>query len=256
VGARTSYAPGTFSWVELATTDGEGAKAFYRDLFGWQGVDFPVGESSVYTMLQLDGDDVAAVYEQSPVGGPPSWLSYVTVTDADAAAARAGEHGGTVLSEPFDVFDAGRMAVLQDPQGALFALWQPGRHIGARRVNDPGCFCWNELATTDPEAAAEFYGRVFAWTTRPMTGDPEYLVIENAGRTNGGIVQLPRGRNGVPPSWGVYFAVASADDAARRVGELGGRVLVGPQDAPFGRFAVVADPQGATFSLYEGDVEE
>jgi predicted enzyme related to lactoylglutathione lyase len=253
MGERTSYVPGTFSWVELGTTDAAGAKAFYGGLFGWEGVDFPVGDQGVYTMLQLDGMDVAALYEQGADGGPPAWLAYVTVADADAAGARVRELGGNLLSDPFDVFDAGRMVVARDPQGAVFALWQAARHIGAGRVNDVACFCWNELETSDPAAATRFYGELFGWRTRPVEGGAGYLVIEHGERTNGAVSQLA---DGDMPRWNVYFTIASADEAVPRIGELGGRVLAGPIDATVGRFVVAEDPQGAAFVLFEGDVDD
>lgn len=255
MGVRTSYAPGTFSWVELGTTDAAGAKAFYGGLFGWEGVDFPIGDEGVYTMLRLGDEDVAALYEQGADAGPPAWLSYVTVSDVDAAGARVRELGGTLLSDPFDVFDTGRMAVARDPQGAAFALWQAGSHIGAGRVNDAGCFCWNELETTDPDAATAFYGGLFGWRTGPVEGGDGYLVIEHGDGRNGAISQLPEDE-GAPPRWNVYFTVESADDAVRRIGELGGRVLGGPIDASVGRFVVAQDPQGAAFVLFEGDVDD
>jgi uncharacterized protein len=255
MGERTSYAPGTFSWVELGTTDAAGAKTFYEGLLGWESVDFPIGDQGVYTMLRLDGRDVAALYEQSAGSGPPRWLSYVTVADVDAAGARVRELGGSLLSDPFDVLDAGRMVVARDPQGAVFALWQAGRHIGAGRVNDVGCFCWNELETTDPAAATRFYGDLFGWRTRPVEGGDGYLVIEHGDRTNGAVSQLAEADGG-GARWNVYFTVESADGAVRRIGELGGRVLAGPIDASVGRFVVAEDPQGAAFVLFEGDVDD
>src|SRR5262245_27148514 len=141
MGERTSYAPGTFSWVDLSTNDQDGAKAFYTTLFGWDYEDNPVGEGMVYSMARVRGHNVAAIYTGD---GPPHWNCYVTVQSADATAQRSQELGGTVLAEPFDVMDAGRMATLQDPQGAVLCVWQPGRNIGATLVNELGALTWND----------------------------------------------------------------------------------------------------------------
>jgi len=163
---RMKHEPGTFSWVELATRDGAAAKRFYTSLFGWGVDEMPVGDGTTYTMLTKNGKRVGALYQMSAQqqGVPPHWNSYVTVASADDSAAQAKKLGGNVMLEPFDVLDAGRMAVLSDPTGAVFSLWQPKRHIGADLVNEPGAFCWNELYTTDPNKAADFYVGLFGWT--------------------------------------------------------------------------------------------
>ena len=159
MGKRTSYAPGTFSWVDLGTTDAAAAKAFYSGMFGWEMEDTDAG-GAVYTLCRLDGDAVAGLYEMSEEmrssGASPNWLSYVTVADADAAVARVKELGGSAIDDAFGVMDVGRMAVLTDPQGAVFAVWEPRSRIGAERVNDPGCLTINELATPDLAAAHAF----------------------------------------------------------------------------------------------------
>src|SRR6478672_7993 len=192
MGERTQYAPGTFSWTDLTTTDQDAAKAFYGGLFGWQADDRPVGDGMVYSMMQLDGREVAAISPQPQMlrdtGAPPTWNSYVTVESADAITDRAGELGATVLSPPFDVLDAGRMSVIGDPQGALFMPWEPRENIGAALVNASGALCWNELQSTDLEASTAFYSALFGWTITPFEGSPEpYLVIMNGERSNGGI---------------------------------------------------------------------
>ena len=184
MGERESYAPGTFCWVDLGTTDAAGAKAFYGRVFGWEGEDMPVGDGATYTMLRLGGRDVAAVYEQGEderaAGIPPHWSSYISVVDVDETAARVEGLGGKLLAEPFDVLDSGRMAVVQDPTGALVSLWQPGRHVGARLVNDPGSLTWNDLATPDPDAAAAFYTALLGWEVQQQA--PVYSTITNEGR--------------------------------------------------------------------------
>lgn len=250
----TRHEPGSFSWAELATSDPRAAKAFYTALFGWTAVDSPMGPGpeEVYTRLQLDGKDVAALYrmmqEQAARGVPPNWLCYVTVASADETARKARELGGTVLAEPFDVEDYGRMAMLQDPEGAVFAVWQPKRHIGIQRVDEPGTPCWSELSTRDAAKAGKFYTGLFGWGLK--TSDPAYAEITRGGVPIGGILPMGPEMQGVPPHWGVYFQVADCDAAAARAKALGATVCFGPQDvANVGRFAVVQDPQGAAFSV-------
>ena len=262
MGTREHYTPGTFSWVDLVTTDPPSAKAFYGELFGWTANDMPTGDAGVYTMLQCDGDDVAALYEMDParraMGIPPHWFSYITVEDADAAAARAREAGGTILAGPFDVMDSGRMVVVQDPTGATFGAWQPGTHIGARRVNDPGCLTWNELQTREPEVAIAFYGQLFGWELERMEEDGKlaYVMIRNGDRANGGMMPMTEAHGDAPPAWLPYFTVPSTDEAAVTARKLGGGVFVEPFDLPNGRIAVVHDPEHAVFALFEGEVDD
>jgi uncharacterized protein len=262
MGKRERYEPGAFCWVDLATTDPAGAKAFYGELFGWEAEDMPAGEAGTYTMLRLGGDEVCALYEmdaaRSEQGIPPYWFSYVSVESADAAASRARELGGTVYGEAFDVLDSGRMAVIGDPTGAAVGVWQPLAHIGADRVNDPGCFTWNELQNRDPEAAAAFYATLFGWETEPQKdeGKLAYVLIRNAGHTNGGIMPITEQHGDAPPYWLVYFTVPSCDAAVEKVRGLGGEVLAGPLDLGAGRIAVVSDPQGAVFALFEGETDD
>jgi predicted enzyme related to lactoylglutathione lyase len=182
----------------------------------------------------------------------------VSVEDADATASRARELGGTVYSEAFDVLDSGRMAVIGDPTGAVLGAWQPRAHIGAHRVNDLGCFTWNELQSRDPEPAAAFYAGLFGWETEPVkqNGNLVYVTIKNAGRSNGGIMPMTEPHGDAPPHWLTYFTVPSCDGAASKVRELGGEVLAGPLDLGAGRIAVVNDPPGAAFALFEGETDD
>jgi uncharacterized protein len=261
MGERTSHPAGAFSWVDLSTSDQAGAKRFYGGLFGWEFNDLPVGDGVVYAMCQLGGKSVCAISSQQEQeraqGIPPHWNSYVTVADVDASAARAGELGGNVLVEPFDVLDAGRMAVVADPTGAVFSMWQPRSNIGAELVNVPGALTWNELATTDADRAKEFYGELFGWRLEEMEGGPmRYVMIQNGDRPNGGIRPLSEMEAGIPPNWLPYFAAASVDDTVAKAGEVGGRVLMPPVTVPAGRFAPIADPQGAVFAVFEGDFDD
>ena len=253
---RSGYSPGTFSWADLSTSDVDGAKAFYGRLFGWDADDRPAGHS-VYSMQTLGGRFVAAITGQAEAqrdaGVPPMWSSYVTVDDIEAVAARVGELGGGLHASPFDVFDAGRMAVATDPQGAFFMLWQPREHFGAGLVNAPGSQCWNELGTSDLDGAASFYRELFGWSTQQFENNPEpYLLIEGADGRNGG---MRPAEPGMPPFWLVYFAVADLDAALASVAELGGSLHAGPIDIGVAKIAIVGDPQGAVFALYAGQLD-
>lgn len=259
MGERTNHAPGTFSWTDVSTTDQEAAKAFYSALFGWETEDMPAGEGVTYTMAKLQGTNVAAISPQPPqqrdAGVPPMWNSYITVESADRALERAQQLGATVHASAFDVFDAGRMGVVQDPQGAFFEVWEPKRHIGAGLVNAPGALTWNELASPDPEGSGSFYGELFGWTLEPMQGtDMPYLLIKASdGRTNGGVRPAAEQE---PTYWLPYFGTDDLDAAVAKIGELGGDTLMGPTDIGVGNIAAVRDPQGAVFALYAGRFED
>jgi predicted enzyme related to lactoylglutathione lyase len=258
MGERTKYAPGTFSWTDLTTTDQDAAKAFYAELFGWTAVDRPAGEGVVYSMMQREGKDVAAIspqpQQQRDAGAPPVWNSYVTVESADAALERAKQLGGTVHAPAFDVFDAGRMGVVQDPQSAFFLVWEPGNHIGAGLVNAHGALAWNEVATPDMNASADFYRELFGWTLEPVEGMPmPYMTIKNSeGWNNGGIRPAQPGE---PTYWLVYLGTDDMDASLAKVSELGGSQLVDTIDIGVGKLAIVQDGQGAVFALYHGQFE-
>jgi uncharacterized protein len=253
MGERESYAPGTFCWADLGTTDADAAKAFYTRVFGWEAVDTSAGDAGTYTMLKLDGSTVAALYEMGEQERPnrePHWSSYVSVEDVDALAARVRELGGEVLAEPLDVMQAGRMTVVRDPTGATVQLWEPREQIGAQRVNDPGCMVWNELASPDPARARDFFGDLLGWTVDPE--ESGYGIIRRDGALNGGI-RPPQ--DGEPTHWLVYFTVSSCDETIATIREAGGSVIAGPMDNGLGRVAAVSDPQGAAFALFEGEVD-
>ncbi len=259
MGLRDSHAPGTFSWTDLSTPDPAAAAAFYGALLGWEGEETPAGDAATYWMMRLGGRDVAGMSamreQQRAAGAPPAWLSYVTVEDAGATAGRVGELGGTVLMPAFDVLDAGRMALLLDPQGAVFAVWEPKAQIGAGLVNDPGAMVLNQLNTTDPEAAAEFYSGLFGWEIRVAVTDPQpYWRIGNGGTLNGGMMALAPGAP-APPHWLVYFTVADLDAAAEVIAREGGDLVVPAMSVQGGRILVARDPAGAYFGLFEGGVD-
>ncbi len=167
---RDGYIPGVPCWIDTSQPDPEAALPFYRGLFGWEFEDvMPGGSDGAYLIGRIRGGDVAAV-SSIPEGAPPMamWNTYVWVDNADETAARARAAGGAVIMEPFDVLDAGRMAVLADPEGAVFCAWQAKNHKGAQVVNEHGSLNFNGLATRDPEAAKAFYGAVFGWQTLAM----------------------------------------------------------------------------------------
>jgi predicted enzyme related to lactoylglutathione lyase len=249
MGERTSYAPGTFSWAELATSDAEAAKAFYTAVLGWDYEDTPIGEGQVYSMARRDGKRVAALFASDQ---PPHWNCYVTVASADEDTPRASELGGRVVQEPFDVLDVGRMSVVADPPGALLCLWEARTTIGAELVNAPGAMTWNVLVTPDPEAAARFYGDLLGWTVTEIPEAGGYRVIRNGERSNGGI--LPHTDS--PPAWMPYFGHEDVERVAGEVEGLGGRLLNGPMQMPQGTIAILADPQGAGFALWSGSYED
>lgn len=258
MGERHEYAPGTFSWVDLSSSDQQASKAFYGALFGWQAVDLPMDRGGHYSMMQIDGHNVAAISsqpaQQAEAGVPSMWNSYVTVESADSAAARATELGGNVHAGPFDVQQAGRMAVIQDPQGGYVMAWEPRANIGAGLVNAPGALVWNELQSPDLDASASFYKDLFGWELAELPGmEQRYLAIKVGERSNGGVTEasVP----GAPAFWMAYFGVADIEAGIAKVEELGGTKLAGPIDIKIAKLAVVQDPQGAFFALYAGELE-
>ena len=256
MGRRASYTAGTPCWVDLSTTDLEAARGFYGAVLGWTVRDQPGG---MYAFFERDGEVVAGLAglspEQAAAGMPPAWSMYVRVDDPDASAARAAELGGTVRSPAFDIPEAGRMAVIADPQGAIFLLWKPAPFEGAPVVNAVGAWAWNDVQTPDPASAAEFYRALFGWEIAevPESGGV-YWSIAHEGRRIAGIMQAPPGVE--HPFWATYFGVAAMDDALAQVEASGGRRLAGPMQVPAGRFAAVSDPQGAIFSVIEGGYDD
>jgi predicted enzyme related to lactoylglutathione lyase len=265
---REDYPAGVPCWVDTNQPNPSEAAVFYGALFGWETEDaMPPDAGSHYYMARIDGRAAAAISSQPP-GAPPqaTWNTYIRVESADDTAAQVREAGGQVLVEPFDVFDSGRMSVCADPEGAVFSVWQPRSHRGAAAVNEHGAVNFNDLHIDDLQAAKAFYGAVFGWTTidvgSPMWALPGYgdhLEQLNPG-LRAGMKQMgaPEGfedvvarilpRDGAPAHWGVTFAVDDVDAVTAQARELGGTVLSDPQNAPWVRFAVLADPAGASFT--------
>jgi uncharacterized protein len=242
----TKYEPGTPSWVDIGAPDVEKASAFYGGLFGWTFEPAgPVEETGGYGLFKLRGKDVAGVGPQMDTSQPPYWSTYVSVADVEATLARVEVDGGTIVVPAMDVMEAGRMAIFTDPNGAQLSIWQPKQTIGAELVNEPGAFCWAEVTCSDPHAASNFYERLFNWQPSTMDmGGAEYTLFMLGGNRVAGLMQ----RDGAA-RWNVTFAVADCEAAVAKATELGGSVLREPTDLPVGRFAVVADPDGADFGV-------
>jgi uncharacterized protein len=271
---RDGYIPGVPCWVDTSQPDPEAAVSFYGDLFGWEFEDvMPPGSDGKYFIARIRGKDVAAV-GSIPEAAPQQamWNTYIWVESADDATSKVRDAGGSVVMEPFDVMDAGRMAVFTDPEGAVFCAWQANQNKGAQLVNEHGTVNFNDLNTREPEDAKSFYGSVFAWQTLELPGGFEMWTVPGYGdylerdnpelRENMAEMDAPEGFEDVvaslvpigdgqpdtPPHWNVTFAVDDADAIAGKATELGGNVLMPPLDAPWVRMTVIADPQGATFT--------
>jgi predicted enzyme related to lactoylglutathione lyase len=250
------HEPGSFCWPELATSDAAGAKTFYTGVFGWDANDSPAGPDMVYTMLQKSGKNVGALYGlgAQQKGVPPHWNIYVAVASADETAKKAKGLGGKVLMEPFDVMDVGRMAIIEDKQGAKICIWEAKKHIGAEIINEPNSLCWAELDTNDTNSAGSFYTALFGWGKKgggEAANATAYTEWQHGGKSIGGMMTIPKEWGPVPPNWLVYFASSDVDATAKKAGELGGAAMVPPTDIPdMGRFAVLRDPQGAVFAVF------
>jgi len=244
--------PGVPNWVDLGTADLEDAKRFYTDLFGWTAYVSPEPETGGYTTFHLDGLPVAGAGPLFGEGQQTAWSTYIGTADSDLIAARVEAVGGKVLVAPFDVLDQGRMAAFLDQAGAPFSVWEPAMMRGAEVFDVPGALTWNELTTRDIEGSKHFYGAVFGWTARDasVSGLP-YVIWEHAGESIAGMQPMLGNEwpDDLPPHWMVYFAVLDCDYSAALVQQLGGRVIQPPTSFPMGRYAVVEDPQGGTFSI-------
>ena len=250
----TKYPHGTFSWADGSSTDANKAKEFYVGLFGWEKDEVPMGDGTTYTMFMQDDVSVAGFghmpKEMKDQGIPSHWNNYITVDDVDAMMQKVKDNGGQVIAEPFDVFESGRMAVIQDPTGATVSLWQAKNHIGAGMVNAPGAMLWNELATRDVDKAKDFYGKVMGWEFE--SDERGYVMIKNKGRMNGGMLKMDEKWGDAPPNWSVYFNISDLDKALEKVPELGGNVIMGKTSAgEVGEFAIISDPAGGMITIMQ-----
>lgn len=250
------HAAGNFVWLELATSDQSAAKSFYSSLFGWETKEFPMGPDAVYTMFLLNGRDAAGAFQLSEQerGIPPHWQLYVCVHSADDSANRAAKLGAKLIHPGLDIPNVGRMAVFEDPTGAMLSVFQPGPHRGMGIVSEPGAFCWADLQTRDRDAAIRFYAALFGWQFLPgkdkdLNG---YLHIRNGEQYIGGLPEPRTLPPHVPPHWLPYIQTTDCAATTARATELGARTLVPPMTIEGQlHFSVIADPQGAAFALFQ-----
>lgn len=250
------HRPGTFCWADGGTTNLEAALPFYQAVLGWTYAQEPMAAGGTYVLAQVGGRDVAGLFQTGTTDGhdcTSHWLALFAVASADQAARRAQELGGRVIVQPHDVGGSGRMAVIVDPTGAAFGIWEAGQHPGTRVMGEPGALCWAELATRDTRRAAAFYEALFGWTHEEMPSVGQtYTRFRDAEGHTGGMLQILDTGGDMPPSWQVYFLTVDCEAAVRAVKEQGGATLVDTTPIPgVGRFAVVRDCAGAVFSLME-----
>lgn len=244
---ETAWPAGTPCWVDYGATDVDAAKEFYGALFGWSwsGGDPEYGG---YLNAERDGRPAAGLGPLTDDGDPPGWTVYFATDDAVAAAAAIRAAGGSVVVEPMEVGPMGTMVVARDPQGHGFGLWQSGEHTGVCVYNEPGSLTWEEAAVDDLAGAQAFYSRVFGFRFDEIPDMGGYATFATGERPLGGVGPA---EPGLPRGWSVCFAVGSTDEAVAAVERRGGKVLHPAEDTEFGRFAVVADPWGAAFSVME-----
>ena len=256
------HQPGNFSWNDLLTTDAKAAKAFYGKLFGYTAEDTPAGPDSAYTMFNLHNKAVAAMYERSAEqkeqGIPPHWDSYITVENVDEACKKVKALEGTVIQEPFDVMEAGRMGIIKDPTGAVLALWQPNENIGSEITGIPGTVVWNELGTNNTEKANKFYTQLLDWDSETSEMiNTVYTAFLLEKKPVAGMFQMPPEMGDTPSQWVPYFSVEDCDASVKIAQELGANVLQPPTDIPgTGRFSMLQDPQGAAFGILQSEPME
>jgi uncharacterized protein len=250
----TPWPAGTPCWIDLGVTDIPKALDFYRALFGWDIQETPP-EAGGYSMCLIGGKPVAGI-GQSQGDMPIFWTTYLATENADETATKIKAAGGQVMMDPFDVMDVGRMFIAVDPGGAFFGVWQAKAHSGVQRANEPGTLIWSENLSSAYEANKAFYGSVFGYHFGDIGGaGVNYSTLDIDGRPVGGIGEAASGQQ-APASWSTYFAVADTDAAATKVTELGGSLIAPPRDSPYGRMAVVADNQGAVFTLMSTDGDQ
>jgi uncharacterized protein len=258
---RDGYQHGVPCWVDVWREDPEATAAFYGGLFGWtigRPPASPAASGPRYFMCRLGDRDVAGIGSPPPSGTGPDWVTYVWVDDAEETARRIVEAGGRVLTGPFDSLDGGRMAIVADPAGAMFGVWQVGEHRGAGRINEPGAWAMSLLNTPDPDRAKAFYRAALGWETDTFAMGGGELTLWRVPGYVGGEPGQPVSREvvgamapsaDVRPHWAVNFWIDDADAAAARAVELGGSVVVPPYDRPGFRETVVTDPSGAALAL-------
>ena len=250
----TWYSQGAFCWAECSTTDFEGAKDFYTQVFGldFEETSIPGGK---YGQFQQSGKNVAGLTQQQPEeqeqGIPPHWNTYIAVEDAEVVAKEAEGLGGTIVAPAFDVLESGRMAVVMDPTGAAFGLWQAKDHIGAQVYAEEGTISWWELMTQDPKRAIEFYTQLFGYGIEEFPSETgPYMVLKHKGENAAGVMATPEPE--IPAVWTPYFGVADAEATFKKAIDLGGTAMLPITEAEgVGRFSWIADPQGAVIAFIQ-----
>lgn len=250
-----THSPGTFCWLELATTDQNAAKSFYQSLFGWSSVDNPMGPDEVYTMFTLEGRNVGACYKLKPdmlaQGVPTHWMLYIATPNVDETAAKVEPAGGKLFCQPFDVMEHGRMAVLQDPGKAVISMWQAKAHKGIGLEGVPGTLCWADRMGPDQAGAVKFYESVFGWKVEAGK-DSGYMHIKAGDKHIGGIPAAEFVPANAPPHWLSYIYVANCDESTTKAKDLGANVFMPATTMEgVGRWSVVADPTGGVFALFQ-----
>lgn len=244
---------GTPTWFDLTTGKPDEIKTFYGALFGWEFQDYGP-EMGHYHRARKDDQEIAGMVPQSSqmAGMPSAWSVYFASDDAHADAARIRELGGTVMVEPMQVMNLGHMLVAADPTGAVFGLWQPIDFHGFTVAGEHGAPAWQEVLTRDSGAARDFYTTLLRSNAQPMPGGMTYYTLKQGSTETAGIMQMDdHWPASIPPHWMTYFAVDDMQQAVKVAGSNGGTVTVPPFDSPYGTVAVLADPDGATFSVIQ-----
>jgi predicted enzyme related to lactoylglutathione lyase len=247
---------GTPAWIDLITTDRPAAQAFYGAVFGWTFEEQIVDNAVVYVIARHNQREVAGIATRTPEeiahGIPPAWNLFFATDDIAKTCAHATSLGATLHTPPFGNPAVGKLAVLADPTGALFCLWQGNAHLGMTTMHTPDTFTWCECLTRDPKRAAAFYEDLFGWKTETSRNfDMEYTLCQRDGQAIAGIMAMPDGLEGVPANWMVYFATDNCEAMLTRITEHGGSRLAEPMEIGTGRFAVAADPDDAVFGIIE-----
>ncbi|HEX8303808.1 MAG TPA: VOC family protein [Jatrophihabitans sp.] len=245
-----SWPDGMPCWVDVSVPDLDAARLFYEGLFGWE-MQGGEPEYGGYLNCAKNGRLAAGISPKMMPDAPTAWLVHFATSDVDAAAERVSGNGGQVVMGPMEVMDLGRLAVCADPSGARFGLWQPGRHTGVGVVNEPAALIWTEQLSRSSEPIRAFYSAVFGWEFHDVSSEGFRYATFFLGddRDIGGVGEYPDDDLELPAQWWTYLAVDDTDDAVDRVVRLGGSVIRPPSDSPYGRTAIVADDQGASFSL-------
>ena len=255
----TKYVPGTFCWEDLYTTDVPEAKTFYKNLFGWNAEEIHIKNEPTYSIFSIKGKEVCGVSElkedlkQQKI--TPHWKTSISVENVDETIKIAKVAGGTLVAPPKEYMNAGRGALIQDPTGAVFSIWEAGKKIGALISDVPGSACWRELITSNVDVAGKFYATVFSWNLKPEKfGEMAYTTFKVGKKSVGGMMEMPK--EGFPPYWLTYWDVKNCEKSLKKADSLGSKILKSTTTIKgVGHFAVLSDPQGAVFALLQPETK-